>query len=253
MYFQLKLFRAYWKFNGWSENIYIIKIWRVKMEITTFYRPRSRLSLKILSDESESSSSEQEISSSDEEGSQDTQLVGIIGTYDGEINYETVLEHIEFDWEFEEINQEPDHENENELVQAVMKNRSPMFHVRRETIPLVVKAEIVLNCLYKKRSRNEEAQRNEITLRMVDNIISNFNKSNKSKKISENQLIWGVLKLSNAISNVSVSILKKNQRRDLHWSPLDIIWLKGFQISVIHVCRQSVGCSTINSDLAIKS
>ena len=67
------------------------------MEITTFYRPRSRLSLKMLSDESESSSSEQEISSSDEEGSQDIQLVGIIGTYDGEMHYETVLEHIEFD------------------------------------------------------------------------------------------------------------------------------------------------------------
>ena len=80
------------------------------MEITTFYRPRSRLSLKMLSDESESS--EQEISSSDEEGSQDIQLVGIIGTYDGEMRYEIVLEHIEFDWELEEINQEPNHDNE---------------------------------------------------------------------------------------------------------------------------------------------
>ena len=98
------------------------------MEITTFYIARSRLSLKMLSDES--SSSEQEISSSDEEGSQDIQLFGIIGTYDGEILYETVLEHIEFDWVFEEINQEPNHDNENEFFQAVMKNRSPMFHER---------------------------------------------------------------------------------------------------------------------------
>ena len=86
------------------------------MEITTFYRPRSRLSLKMLSDESESS--EQEISSSDEEGSKDIQLVGINGTYDGEMRYETVLEHIEFDWEFEEINQEPNHDNENEFFSS---------------------------------------------------------------------------------------------------------------------------------------
>ena len=49
----------------------------------------------MLSDESESS--EQEISSSGEEGSQDIQLVGIIGTYDGKMRYKTVLEQIEFD------------------------------------------------------------------------------------------------------------------------------------------------------------
>ena len=128
-----------------------------------------------------------------------------------------------------------------------------MFHVRRETIPLVVKAEIVLNCLYKKRSRNEEAQRNGITLRMVDNIIYEFQQIKQVSKNIRKSINLRRTKSSNAISNVSVSILKKNQRMDLHWSPLDIIWLKGFPISVIRVCRQSVGCSMTNSDLAIKS
>ena len=48
---------------------------------------------------------------------------------------------------------------------------------------MAVKAEVVLNCLYKKRSRNEEAQRNGITLHMVDNIIYKFQ---QIKQVSKN-------------------------------------------------------------------
>ena len=90
----------------------------------------------MLSDENENL--EQERSLSVEEGSQDIQLVSIIDTYDDEMHYETILEHIEFDWEVEEINPEPDHDNKNEIVQAVMKNKSSMLRVRWETIQLIV-------------------------------------------------------------------------------------------------------------------
>ena len=49
-----------------------------------------------------------------------------------------------------------------------------MFHVKKEQIPEEIKAEIVLNCLYKNQSKDKEAMKHEITLQIINNAIYEF-------------------------------------------------------------------------------
>ena len=128
-----------------------------------------------------------------------------------------------------------------------------MFHVRRETIPLVVKAEIVLNCLYKKMSRNEEAQRDGVTLRMVDNIIYEFQ---QIKQVSKNIKKSINLRRTKIIKRHIKCLRKYIEEKSEKGSTLESArhHLAQRFPNIGNTClRQSVGCSTTNSDLAIKS
>ena len=165
------------------------------MDMTTFYFPGLTSSLKMTSDEFDSSPSDEDENPGEEEKIQEDILVGFVSNENNDIHYETVLQHIDFNWEFEALDSELIYENDNEIAKIIWKNRSPMFHVRREPIPEEIKAEIVLNCLYKNQSKDKEAMKHGITLQMINNAIYEFQiikrvskRTRKSVNIKRNKI-----------------------------------------------------------------
>ena len=144
------------------------------MDMTTFYFPGLTSSLKMTSDEFDSSPSNEDENPGEEEKIQEDILVCFVSNKNNDIHYETVLQHIDFNWEFEALDSELIYENDNEVAKTIWKNRSPMFYVRREPILEEIKAEIVLNCLYKNQSKDKEAMKHGITLQMINNAIYEF-------------------------------------------------------------------------------
>ena len=71
------------------------------MEMTTFYSPGLTSSLKMTSDEFDSSSSDEDENPGEEVKIQEDILVGFVSNENNDIHYETVLHHIDFNWEFE--------------------------------------------------------------------------------------------------------------------------------------------------------
>ena len=138
-------------------------------------------------EDTKSSSSGEDDQPSEEEKISDDLMIGFVGTQNNDTSYETLFQHIDFNWKFEELDFELDDEVENEIAKDVCKNRSPMFQVRRESISDEVKAEVVLNWLYKSRTRDQEALRLGITTQMISNLIS-FKSSNEPWKEPENRL-----------------------------------------------------------------
>ena len=159
------------------------------MDMTTFYFPGSRENLRMSTEDTESSSLGEDDQPSEEEKISDDLMIGFVGTQDNDTSYEALLQHIDFNWEFEELDFESDDEVENEVAKAVCKNRSPMFQVRRESIPDEVKAEVVLNWLYKSRTRDQEALRLGVTTQMISNVIYEFQIIKRASKRTRKSII----------------------------------------------------------------
>ena len=182
------------------------------MVITTFYFPGSRENLKMSTEDTESFSSGEEDLLSLEEKILTDLMIGFVGTQNNDISYETLLQHIDFNWEFDF---ESDDEIENEVAKAVYKNRSPMFQVRRESIPDEVKAELVLNWLYKNRARDQEALRLGWLHKWSAMWSTNFKLSNEPRKEPENRLSWSTIRSLNGTSKAFRSSSRITQRHDL--------------------------------------
>ena len=144
------------------------------MDWTTFYYTGWGRNLVMESNDDASSSSEEETSSMEEEGNDWNDLRGFVGIRTDDIPYQNVLDNLDFRVDFEDLSPLPALEPKNLLEQAVVENRTPLFYARREQVPNLVKAEVILNWVYLNKSRREEAVRRDMTEQLVDIIIYEF-------------------------------------------------------------------------------
>ena len=117
------------------------------MDSTNFYFPGCRQRL-IKVDEENSKLEE-------DEDSDDNSIADFIGTKPGDTTYIRVIEAIEEDVIFENMNPVDTINNRNMFELDFMKNVSPLFHSRQENILINIKAEVIANWIYLHRSKIE--------------------------------------------------------------------------------------------------
>ena len=181
-YYLLKLVRSNWLNNILRNNMERMQRPREQLNITTFYYFGSNQNLKLISVELETSDSDEEERDSEEEKMAADMLRGFVGTQPGDTPYGTMLDYFELSLEFERQEDEPKEENMNEIEWTIAKKRAPMFQVRKEQLPISLKADIVVNWLYKGRQSEYEAETRGLSHQQVKNIIYEFQTIKRARK-----------------------------------------------------------------------
>ena len=83
--------------------------------------------------------------------------------------------------EFKALHQE-ESETDQEIEWAVGKNRNHIFQVRSEFLPVEVKPDIIVNCLYKGIKSERVAEAIQLDKQQVENIIYEFNTIKRARK-----------------------------------------------------------------------
>ena len=143
-------------------------------EMTNFYYPGWGRNIRLQSEHSSSSSPDEEDSAADEEKKDNIGMSGFAGSQAGDIPYETIFEYFGFSIEPEDAKDKAYCQNIPEIAWDVMKNSGPMFRVRKESIPVDLKADIVVNWVYKHRNVDFEAASSGLSAQQVKNIIYEF-------------------------------------------------------------------------------
>ena len=126
--------------------------------MTTYYYHGARSNLKMDPEESDSSSSYEESKDMDSSMIQEDSLNGFVGTKDKDIPYEQIIDHYDLNLEFQRLKQEQYNKDESEIAISVYCNRSPMFKVWSEPLPISIKTGIILKWLYLGKSAKNEAE-----------------------------------------------------------------------------------------------
>ena len=150
--------------------------------MTSFYFPGWRTAMKMDPDESDSSSSDEEMKSVDGEENKNNQPVGFVGTETNDMPYASLMDHHNIYIVFEDLNWFPKPVNNNKIEWSVEKNRGALFECRRENILFQIKTEIVLNWKYKGKSRAKEAEERFFEKKQIDNVLCEFEKISKASK-----------------------------------------------------------------------
>ena len=167
------------------------------MDWTTFYYTGRGRNLVMESNDDTSSSSEEETSSMEEECNGWDDLRGFVCTQTSDIPYQNALDNLDSRVDFEDLSPLPALELKNLSEHAFVENQTLLFYARREQVPNLVKAEVILNWVYLNKSRREEATRRDMTELQVDNIIYEFpvlRRIKKKSRKSENMLRLKVTK-----------------------------------------------------------
>ena len=77
------------------------------------------------------------------EESDDNRVTGFVGTKPGDTLYGSVIEAVEGNVIFEEVNPAHAPDEKDKLEWALIKNRSPLFYPRKENVLIHVKADII--------------------------------------------------------------------------------------------------------------
>ena len=109
-------------------------------------------------------------------------LSGLVGPKDKDISYEQVIDHYGLDLELQKLNRAQYNQDKSEIAASVLCNRSPMFKVRHEPLPLSAKTGIILKCLYLGKSAKSEAEERNLQVEQVNNVIYEFREIMKASK-----------------------------------------------------------------------
>ena len=104
--------------------------------MTSFYFPGWRTAMKMDPDESDSSSSDEEMKSIESKENKNNQPVGFVGTETNDMPYASLMDHHNIYIVFEDLNWFPKPVNNNKIEWSVEKNRGALFEYRRENIPI---------------------------------------------------------------------------------------------------------------------
>ena len=143
-------------------------------EMTNFYYPGSRQRLRLIEKDFDNPSSNEEMSEDEIDNNGDNQTRGFVGWEKNDITYRFMLEHFGIPIEYEEMSKDSREQEISSLSWEVAKNRSPMYKSRIEPIPVHIKADIIINWLYKHKKKDVEAYENGISIEQVENIIYEF-------------------------------------------------------------------------------
>ena len=152
------------------------------MEMTTFYYPGWRRSIIMDPEESDSSSSDEEMKSAREEEGKDGEPVGFVGTETDDLPYASLMEHHNIFVIFETLDPIPTSNSKNEIEWAVAKNHGPLFECRREDIPIQAKTEIVFNWKYRGKPREQEAEDMDLSGEQIENVLYEFDMIRKASR-----------------------------------------------------------------------
>ena len=157
---------------------------RSPTNMTNFYYPGCSQRFKLISEDIHRSSSEEENTHEEELKSDETELSGFVGTKTGDISFHEMLNHFGIECEEFKAQHQEELETDQEIELAVGKNRSPMFHVRKEFLPVEAKTDIMVDCLYKGIKSERVAEAKQLCKQQVENIIYEFKTIKRvSKKI----------------------------------------------------------------------
>ena len=145
------------------------------MEMTNFYLPGSGGSLKLRSEDYIASESDQDSSFEEEMKTDANFVLGFVGSKPGETYYGRALEEIKYDIDLEDDVSVLRPKSYNEIETAIQKRGSAMFRTRSEPISKRIKSEIVLNCVYRHKTSDDEAVRIGMDAQVIKNIIYEFN------------------------------------------------------------------------------
>ena len=143
-------------------------------DLTNFYFPGGESIFGLENEEIESQDSEDEKYEEDGNSSPSYHIYGFIGAEENDISYLSVLEEMDYDIRFDTDKVEVEEEKQSPIEKAVERYRSPMFNVRKEPIPVTSKAEIILNCCFKKVPIRKEAEKANLSVMTIKNLIYEF-------------------------------------------------------------------------------
>ena len=145
-----------------------------QLEMTNFYFQGSLQKLRLIEKDFDSSVSDEEKFEEKDNSDDENFVSGFAGWETNDISYKAMLEHFDFSLEYEEMGGDSDEEGMSDIAWAICKNRSPMFQARMEPIPVQLKADIIVNWLYRHKKRETVARENGINVEQVNNIIYEF-------------------------------------------------------------------------------
>ena len=152
--------------------------------MTNFYYAGCGQRFKLISEESDRPSLEKENTDEEEIKTSENELSGFVGAKTGDIPYCSMLDHFGIVCEEFKAQHQEESDVNQEIEWAVVKNRSPMFQARREFLPVEIKADIIVNCLYKGNKSEQEAETRGLDKQQVKNIIYEFKTIRRvSKKV----------------------------------------------------------------------
>ena len=158
---------------------------RPPLNMTNFYYTGCGQRFKLIFEDSGRPSLEKENTDEEEIKTNKNELSGFFRAKTGDIPYCSMLDHFGIICEeFKAQHQEESYVNQ-EIEWAAVKYRSPMFQARREFLPVEIKADIIVNCLYKGNKSEQEAKTRGLDKQQVKNIIYEFETIRRVSKKSE--------------------------------------------------------------------
>lgn len=186
----------------------------LKMQVTNFYFPGWGQRLRIVPDQSSSSSSSQGESIDESEEDKVPEFYGFVGARDKDISYSTVLESIGFSHAF--IPQEPQKEplESNSFTAEMIRNRSPMYAVTKEETKSSIKTKVIISWEYLDQSPSEVSDRLGLEIQQVKNIVFEFRSILKATKRKRQNISRSRRKITdihiNSLSNYTFTKLGSN-------------------------------------------
>ena len=123
-------------------------------DMTNFYYPGSHQRLKLIEENFDTTGSDEDMSEEKDNSTDKNRLSSIVEGEASDKSYEAMLEHLGFSVEHEEMSKEPDEQEILGLLLDVAKNCSPMYRAWMKSIPVQVKADVIINWLYKHKKRS---------------------------------------------------------------------------------------------------
>ena len=152
-------------------------------DTTNFYYPDSRQRLKLIEENFDTAGSDEDMSEEEDNSSDRNRLSCFVGWEASDMSYEAMLEHLEFSVEHEEMRKEPDEQEILALPLGLPKiavrcieHEWSLFQYKQ------VKADVIINWLYKHKKREAEENKNRINLAQVNNIIYEYKKIKRARK-----------------------------------------------------------------------
>ena len=158
------------------------------MDLTTFYYPTKLTGLRLVSYIIQSSSSDTSNTSSEEENQIEQGHWGFIGVNYDDYPYAEFIQGIQ--WEAR-LEPEPDLHNQTSLdpiETGFLKTKAPMYIRRIEDLPIEIKAEVIVNCCFKRVSIFRQAMIFKLSENQVKNIIYEFKALRKTMSKINNSL-----------------------------------------------------------------
>ena len=128
------------------------------LNITNFYYTGCGQRFKLISEDSDRPSLENENTDEEEIKTNENELSGFVGAKTGDIPYCSMLDHFGIVCEEFKVQHQEESDINQEIEWTVVKSRSPMFQARREFLPVEIKADIIVNCLYNGNKSEQEAE-----------------------------------------------------------------------------------------------